>query len=146
MISKKKIAIIAVAIIVVVGVVGVYLWQSLTTSFADVDDAVNRFVSKVGAYDSAGAWALASQDYQESWGEYVEFENMVDSLYEKVWHATIQSTSSRAIETKNGVTTASVTLTAAITDTEQGEHTETWIFKLVKIGSEWKIDDWLVQD
>lgn len=147
MISKKKLIIIAAVVIVaVVAVVGVYLWQSLSTSFAEVDATTNNFVNKVSNYDAEGAWALTSEDYQDSWGEYIEFENLIDSLNEKVWHATIQSISSRTVETRNGVSTASVTLTAGITDTEQGTYTETWIFELVKIGNEWKIDDWLVQD
>jgi predicted PurR-regulated permease PerM len=146
MISKKKIIIIAAVVVAVVAVVGVFLLQSFTASFTEVEATINNFVSKVSSYDAAGAWALTSQDYQASWGEYIEFENFVNSLYEKVWHSTIQSISSRTMETKNGITTASVTLTAGITDTEQGTYMETWIFELVKIENEWKIDDWLVQD
>ena len=146
MISRKKIIIIAAVVVAVIAVVGVYLWQSFSASFAEVDATISNFVSKVSSYDAAGAWTMTSEDYQDSWGEYIEFEGMIDSLNEKVWHATIQSTSSRTMETKNGITTARVTLTAGITNAEQGTYTETWIFELVKTGSQWKIDDWLVED
>lgn len=148
MISKKKILIIiAVVIAVVVIVGGVFLWQSLTASFAEVEEAIKTFLGKVNDYDTAGAWALASTDYQDSWGEYIEFENLVTSLQEKQWNAEIDSISGRSIETTNGITRAEFTLTAKITDTEHtGEYTETWIFKLVKVDNQWKIDDWLEQD
>jgi hypothetical protein len=147
MVSKKKIIIAAVVVTVaVVAVFAVYLWQSFTTSFTEVEATVNDFVNKASSYDAAGTWGMTTQDYQDSWGEYIEYEGMINSLYEKVWHATIQSISSRALETKNGITTASITLTARITDTEQGTYAEKWIFKLVKTGNEWKIDNWLVQE
>jgi hypothetical protein len=143
---SKKIIITAVVVVAVVAVAGVFLLQSFTQSFAEVEGAINTFLNEVNSYDAEGAWALTSQDYQESWGEYIEFENFINLLYETAWHSSIQSISNRAIETKNGKTTASVTLTAGISDTEQGTYTETWIFKLVKVENQWKIDDWLVQD
>jgi predicted PurR-regulated permease PerM len=146
MLSTKKIIVIVAVAVVVVAVVGVYLLQSFIASFAEVETAINSFLNKVSSHDVAGAWASTSQNYQESWGEYIEFENLADSLYQKAWNATIQSISGRTMETKNGVTTANITLTARITDTEQGTYTETWIFNLVKVGNEWMIDDWLVQD
>lgn len=144
---SKKILIIAIVVVAVVAVTGVYLWQSFTSSFAEVEveDAIETFLNEVNSFDAADAWALTSQD-QESWGGYIEFENLIYSLEEKQWNAEIQSISNRAIETKNGETTASVTLIARITDIEQGIYTETWIFKLAKIENQWKIDDWQVQD
>jgi len=146
MVSRKKILVIAVVVVVAVVVVGVFIWQSLLPSFAEVDSTINSFLNEVNSYDAAGAWALTSQDYQDSWGEYIEFEGLINSLYEKAWHSTVQSISNRAIQTTSGKTTASVTLTAGITDTELGTYIETWIFRLVKEGNQWKIDDWLLQD
>ena len=147
MVSKKKILIVAIITVAVVAVVSVFLWQSLTSSYAEVEGNIKTFLGKVNNYDTAGAWALASTDYQESWGEYIEFDNMITVLQGKQWNAQIESINSRSIETTNGITRADFTLTAKITDTEhQGQYSETWIFKLVKTGNQWKVDDWLTQD
>lgn len=150
MISRKKIliiAVVAVAAISVVAVAGFYLWQGFMASFGEVENAIKTFLDRVNGYDTTGAWALTSSDYQSSWGEYSEFELLIQSLEAKQWSSQIQSISSKSIETSNGQTTASFTLTAAISDTEHsGEYNETWIFELVKVGNQWKIDDWLIQD
>jgi Flp pilus assembly pilin Flp len=147
MISKKKILIIAIVTVAVVAVTSVFLWQTLTASFAEVGEAIKTFLGKVNNYDTTGAWALTTTNYQDSWGEYIEFENLITALQDKQWNAQIQSISSRSVQTTNGIASANFTLTAKITDTEHtGQYTETWIFNLVKTDSQWKIDDWLTQD
>ena len=147
MVSNKKILIVAIITVAVVAVVSVFLWQSLTSSYAEVEGNIKTFLGKVNNYDTAGAWALVSTDYQESWGEYIEFDNMITVLQGKQWNAQIEGINSRSIETTNGITRADFTLTAKITDTEhQSQYSETWIFKLVKTGNQWKVDDWLTQD
>jgi len=150
MVSRKKIliiAVVAVAAISVVAVASFYLWQGFMASFGEVEDAINTFLDRVNSYNVTGAWALASSDYQSSWGEYSEFELLVQSLEAKQWNGQIQSIGSKSISTINGQTTASFTLTAAINDSEHSdEYNETWIFELVKVDNQWKIDDWLVQD
>jgi hypothetical protein len=144
MISRKKIIIIAVVIIAVVAV-GVYLWQFFFASFADVEGTTRNLVNKLSSHDAAGAWALTSQDFQEDW-TYAEFEDTIDYLHEIEWHATIQSIDSKEIETIGDTEFATVTLTLACTDIQEGTYTETWMVGLTGTDNEWKIEGFGPED
>jgi len=145
MISKKKILIIAIVIVAVVAVAGVFLLQSFTASFAEVEDAIKTFLSKVNSYDAAGAWALMSPDLQNSYGTQEDFRSeILDGFEQSSWHAELTNIGSKSIETKGGTTTARFVVTLQITEADMGARGETYTFKLVKIGDQWKIDDWLI--
>jgi len=145
MISKKKILIIAIVVVAVVVVAGVYFMQSFSASFAEVEDAIKTFLTKLNSYDAAGTWALMSPDLQNFYGTQEDFKSdILDGFEQSSWHADLTNISSKSIETKSGVTTARFVVTLQITEEDMGARGETYTFKLVKIGDQWKIDDWLV--
>lgn len=146
MISKKKILVIVVVVIAVVAVVGgVYLWQSLSASFAEVEDGIKSFLTALNNYDLNASWALMSPDLQDYYGSKADFNSSIlDGFKQSGWQASLTSISSKSIETTNGVTTARFVVTLQITETDMDAYSETYTFKLVKIGDQWKIDDWLV--
>lgn len=47
MISKKKILLIAIVVVVVAAVgIGLFLWQSLTAGFAEVEDTIEAYLDE----------------------------------------------------------------------------------------------------
>jgi len=145
MVSKKKILIVAIVVVAVVAVVGVVLWQSMSASFAEVESAIKSSLTALDNYDVDASWALMSSDLQSFYGSKEDFNSSIlDGLKQAGWQALLTSISSRSIETTNGVTTASFIVTLQITETGIGARGETYTFKLIKIGDQWKIDDWRV--
>lgn len=145
MISKKKILAIAIVVVAVVAVVGIYFWQSLSVSFAEVENTIKSFNAALNNYDVDACWALMSTDLQDSYGTKSDFNSSIlDGLKQSEWQALLTSISSKSIETINGVTRARFVVTLQITEAGMGARGETYTFKLVKIGDQWKIDDWLV--
>jgi predicted PurR-regulated permease PerM len=148
--SKKAILAILIVMAIITGVaIGVsVLWQSLTGSFKEVENAIATYINALNSYNATEAWILMSPTLR---GEttYSEFEEFVQDLESKQWRAQIKSISSRSIETKNGRTTATFILMAEITETDPiagtQTYTEEWTFNLVKIEGEWKINAWLYQ-
>jgi len=144
-ISKKKILIIAIVVVVaVVAVAGVYLMQSFTASFAEVEDAIKSYITALNNYDLDASWALMSTSLQDFYGSKAEFNSSILSgLEESGWQALLTNISTKEISTINGVTTARFVVTLQITETGLGARGETYTFKLLKTGNQWKIDDWL---
>lgn len=144
MVSKKKILIIAI-IVSVAAVAGFYLWQSFTVSFAEVENTIRSFITALDNYDADASWALMSPGLQDFYGTKGDFNSSIlDGFRQSGWHAELTSISSQSIETKAGRTTARFVVTLQITETGFGTYGETYTFKLVKTGDQWKIDDWLV--
>jgi hypothetical protein len=143
MVSKKKVIIVAIVIIAVVVVaVGVYLWQSLSASFAEVEDTIKSFLVALNDYDADASWALMSPTLQSSYGTKEDFKSdFLDGLEQSSWHAELTSVSSKSIETRDGTTTACFVVTLQITEADVGTYGETYTFKLVKIVDQWKIDE-----
>jgi len=150
MLSKKTILAIVIVAVVIAGVaIGVsVLWQSLTASFKEVENAIDTYVSALNSYNTTEAWTLMSPTFRSDM-TYPEFEDTVQYMESTQWSAEIQSISSKSVETNNGRTTATFILTAEITETDPIAGTETyteeWTFDLVKIDGKWMIDDWLYE-
>lgn len=136
---KEENIIIAI-VIIAVGAVGVYLWQSLFV--ADAEGTTRDLVNKLSNHDAAGVWALLSQDGKDIMGPYAELEDILDDLQLMEWHATIQSIDNKEIETIGAKEHATLTLTLACTDSLEGTYTETWRVYLTKIDNEWKVNAW----
>jgi len=145
MISKKKIFVIAIVVVAVVAVVGIYFWQSLSASFAEVENTIKSFNTALNNYDVDASWALMSTDLQDFYGTKADFNSSIlDGLKQSEWQALLTSISSKSIETINGVTRAHFVVTLQITEAGMDARGETYTFKLIKTGNQWKIDDWLV--
>lgn len=146
MISKKKIAItIAVITIIIISIIAVtsfFSWQ-LSVTLSEVENTIRSFIGELNSYDAAGAWALTSQTYHNLFpGGFANFKAFVNSLNATQWHAEIQNITKKSIETENGKTIANFTLTASVTDIDQGTYTIKWIFTLTKNNNQWLIDNW----
>jgi hypothetical protein len=144
LISKKKIAIIVTTIIIisVIAVTSFFSWQ-FNVALGEVENTIRSFIGEVNSYDAAGAWALTSQTYRNTFpGGFATFKAFINSLNATQWHSEIQNITKKSIETRNEKTIANFTLTASITDTEQGTYTITWIFTLTKENNQWLIDNW----
>lgn len=151
MVSKNT-RIIAIAIIAVVVIISIYVWQS-APAFAEVEKVINSFIDALNNYDADAAWALMSPGLQSSYKTKANFNSSVlEALKEDFWHVSEIRVSNRSVETRNNVTTACfiVTLRVLCYDPYR-QHYDlptvdlcdlTYTFKLVKIGYQWKIDDW----
>jgi len=145
MVSKKKIVVMAIVIAVVAVVAGFYLWQFFSVSFAEVENAITSFITALNNYDADASWALMSPELQHFYGTKEDFNSSIlDGFRQSGWHAELTGFGSKSIETKDGRTTARFIVTLQITETDFGTYGETYTFKLVKMGDQWKIDDWLV--
>jgi len=147
MVSGKKILIIAIVVVVAVAAAGIYLWQSLSPSFAEAENTTKSFIAALNDYDLDGSWALMSPDLQASYGSKARFNSTILSGFKQSgWEASLTNIGSRSIETVNGVSTTRLVCTLQITEGGMNAYGETYSFKLVKIGVQWKINDWLVEE
>ena len=147
MVSRKKILIIAIVAVVAVVAAGIYLWQSLSPSFAEAENTIKSFIAALNDYDLDASWALMSPDLQASYGSSARFNSIILSGFKQSeWEASLTNISSRSIETVNGVSTARLVCTLQITERGMNAYSETYTFRLVKIGDQWKINDWLVEE
>lgn len=141
---SKKIIVIAVVVIAVVSVVGVFVWQSMSASFADVEVAIKSFLSALNSYDVDASWASMSPELQLSYNSKGDFNSSILDGYKQAgWQATMAGASSKSVEIVNGVSTARFIVTLHITETGVSAYDDTYTFKLIKIGDQWKINDWL---
>jgi len=140
---KKILAvgIVVVAIVVIVG--GVYLWRSISASFAEVETTVRSFITALNNYDADASWALMSSNMQDFYGTKADFQSSIlDGFNQSGWQASITGIPSKEITTRNGVSAARFVVTLRITETDFGSSDETDTFFLIKTGNQWKIDDW----
>jgi sensor domain CHASE-containing protein len=148
--SKKTILAIVLLVVVIVGVAigAIVLWQSITGSFEDVEDAIDDYVDALNSYDATEAWTLMSPTLRSS-KSYSEFEEFVQRLESSKWRASVKSISSRSMETENGRAAATFEMIAKITETDPivgtETYTEKWVFNLVKVNDRWMINEWLYQ-
>mgnify|MGYP001119853311 CR=1 FL=1 len=151
MVSKNA-RIIIIAIIAVVVIVSIYIWQS-APAFAEVEKVVNSFVDALNKYDADAAWALMSPGLQSFYESKANFNSSVlEVLKENFWHVSGMSVNDRSVETRNNLTTACFIVFLKVFCYEPyrqhyglpgtGLADVTYTFKLVKIGDQWKIDDW----
>jgi predicted PurR-regulated permease PerM len=147
--SKKTILAIVLVVVIIVGVAigAIVLWQSITGSFEEAEDAIDNYINTLNSYDATEAWTLMSPTLRSS-KSYSEFEEFVQKLESSQWRASIKSIS-RSMETENGRATATVELMAKITETDPivgaETYTEKWVFNLVKVNDRWMINEWLYQ-
>jgi len=148
--SKKIILAIALVVVVIVGVAigAIVLWQSITGSFEEAEDAIDDYVNALNSYDATEAWTLMSPTLRSA-KSYSEFEEFVQKLESSQWRASVKSVNSKSMETENGRTTATFELMAKITETDPivgtETYTEKWVFNLVKVNDRWMINEWLYQ-
>jgi L-asparagine transporter-like permease len=151
MVSKRA-KIIAIAIIAVVVIVSIYVWQS-APAFPEAEKATNSFIDALNKYDADAAWALMSSGLQSSYKSKANFDSSVlEGLRESFWHVSGTSVNDRSVETSNNLTTACfIVLLKVFYYEPYGRHyglpttglsDMTYTFKLVKIGDQWQIDDW----
>ena len=141
MLSKKQILIIAI-VITLVAVIGTQIWQSFDVSFAEVENTIRSFITALNIYDTDASWGLMSPTLQASYGTKEDFNAFLIGCSQGSWHVALTGISTRSIETKDGITTARFIVTLQISEIGHGMTREDYTFKLVKIGDEWKIDDW----
>jgi len=145
MLSKKQILIIAI-VITLVAVIGTQIWQSFDVSFAEVENTIRSFITALNIYDTDASWGLMSPTLQASYGTKEDFNAFLIGCSQGSWHVALTGISTRSIETKDGITTARFLVTLQIMEIEtiayHGIGRDICTFKLVKIGDEWKIDDW----
>lgn len=147
MVSKKKILIAAIIVVVAVAAAGIYLWQSLSPSFAEAEITIKSFIAALNDYDLDASWVLMSPDLQASYGSKADFNSTVLSGFKQSeWEASLTNISGRSIETVNAISMARLVCTLQITERGMNAYGETYSFKLVKIGDQWKINDWLVEE
>ena len=127
MLSKKAIVAIVLVVVVIAGVAigAIVLWQSITGSFEEVENAIDTYINVLNSYDATEGWTLMSPTLRSS-KSYSEFEEFVQNLESSQWRASVKSISSRSMETENGRTTATFTLMAKITETDLIVGTETY--------------------
>jgi len=148
--SKKIILAIVLVAIVIVGVAigAIVLWQSITGSFEEVEDAIDSYIDALNSYDAMEAWTLMSPTLRSS-TTYSEFEEFVQNLESSQWRASVKSISSKSMETEDGRATATFEMIAKITETDPivgtETYTEEWVFNLVKVNGRWMINEWLYQ-
>jgi len=148
MVSRNKILIIAIVVVAVVAAAGIYLWQSLSHPlFVEAENTTKSFIAELSDYDLDASWALMSPDLQASYGSKAIFNSTILSGFKQSeWEASLTNISSRSIETVNGVSTARLVCNLQITEGGMNAYVETYTFRLVKIGDQWKINDWLVEE
>jgi predicted PurR-regulated permease PerM len=150
MLSKKAILAIVIVVVVIAGVAigAIVLWQSLTGSFEEAENAIDTYINALNSYNATEAWTLMSPTLRSD-KTYSEFEEFVQNLESSQWRVSIKSISSRSLETENGRTTATFELMAKITETDPivgtETYTEEWVFNLVKVNARWTVNEWLYQ-
>ena len=150
MTSKKSILAIVLVVVIIVGVAigAIVLWQSITGSFEEAEEAIDDYINTLNSYDANEAWTLMSPTLRSS-KSYSEFEEFVQKLESSQWKASVKSISSKSMETENDRATATFEMTAKITETDPivgtETYTEKWVFNLVKVNSRWMINEWLYQ-
>jgi hypothetical protein len=150
MTSNKTILALALVAVIIAGVAigAIVLWQSITGSFEEAEDAIDNYIYVLNSYDANEAWTLMSPTLRSS-KSYSEFEEFVQKLESSQWRASVKSISSRSMETENGRATATLEMIAKITETDPivgaETYTEEWVFNLVKVNDRWMINEWLYQ-
>ena len=144
LVSKK--ILIAVPVIIIVAVIaGILVWRFMETSFTEVEDAIQSFISALNNYDADASWDLMSPTLRSFYGTKEDFNSSVlDGLRQSGWHAELTGISSKSIETKEGRTTAKFIVSLEITETDFGQYTDIYTFDLVKIEDKWLIENWRV--
>ena len=143
MVSRKKILALVVVVTAVVAIAAVFLWQLMSASFAEVETAITSYINAVNNYDADASWELMSPDLQLSYTSKENFNSSIlDGLKQTSWQASLASISSKSVEINNGVTTAHFIVTLQINETGYSPWHENYTFDLIKIGNQWKIDNW----
>jgi flagellar basal body-associated protein FliL len=62
MLSKKAILAIVIVVVVIAGVAigAIVLWQSLTGSFEEAENAIDTYINALNSYNATEAWTLMS--------------------------------------------------------------------------------------
>jgi len=142
---SKKILIAVPVIIVAVAVTGIFVWRFMESSFAEVQDVIESFISALNDYDADACWSLMSPNLRSSYGTKGDFNSSIlDGLRQSSWHAELAGISSKSIETKSGRTTAKFIVSLEISESDFGQYTDTYTFDLVKIEGKWLIENWRV--